>query len=900
MKIHLKKCKTGFNFGRPGSGRTPNAELRGLIRLFFTLMMVTALSLPLWTQETQEKKVKKEPTQPTQQDSQPVTSEYVEVSNAEVVVRAFRDGKPVSGLTKSDFVLYEDGDKQPVTSFLEIRRKIGLKSRTERAGEITDAVGKETTDGAAEVKKTPPPKRLFFFYLRVSGGGTGHEELLNAFFKDIYRPGDTALLTVQNKVFKITNEEEAARTLPVVLKKLAGQAETAKLEHQRRVLEAQKMFKSFEEWVRQKETPHMTAKQRAGVILGEDMTKGEFVDHRTEELWARDLELAYRQLWGDYRFRKIHMDTGKLKAIASSLKRVNMQKWGIVYYQTDRFPQFNPESLVTDSDYSMTLVKDLKNLFRRMTTDMRKPLIAADIFDEVRQAFVDANATFHLLLSEPPVKGTPMQTQHIRVERIRSDWEQAFNSISRATGGEVLDNKPPAESLARFAETEDVYYRLTYAPDRDGGFTRKINVKTADRKLVLRFNTTVTLKAADELAIEGVTFEHPSLNFTIKHYRQLFDGARLAGDVDVKITVIDDEGASSGVNRNFTPEEEGTSISMKLNFPHGGEYSLIIESLDKHTGNKALFSRKVTAPRGANELDPDQPVLITPVHEAEGDTAGADLDAILARAGRYCDKLKKATFYFTCKEEIADSYTIKGKKVKNDIYRFDYQIVMDKAGKLNETRALEKYINKNDLNKDAGERGKKKKKKKPRKRKGKRNDEPGELVITNFYSRYPFLLPVTLLGREHRKRYEYRLLALEPVGDREAYKINVEPAADADGSKKAKPMNIGVVWVDAADGSVLKVQLDPRAVRGIDHMRKMARRKGAYLKITDLHHYDVQRSGIRFPSGTEISEIYLAARNTGDGTQSLAPLEEVKTVFSYKKYRFFNVNVDVVDSGHDN
>ena len=869
MIANKKKSKTGYNNGRSGKG-------------WVAAIIVTGLFMLLSAQETQEKEVKKES---SHQDLQPIAREYVEVSNAEVVVRAFRNGKPVSGLNESDFTLYENGTKKKVASFLEVRRKIGMAPQGENTSEA---------DTTSTAKKTPPLKRLFFFYLRISGSGTGYRELLDTFFKDIYRPGDVVLLNVQSKVFKITNKEEADRTLPVVMKKLVSLAEFAKLEHQRRVMEAQKIFKTFEEEIRQMETRHMTTRQRYADGLAEEKPKGEFQGYSPEELFARDLEVAYRQLWGEYRFRNIHMDTGKLKAIAASLKRVKMQKWGIVYYQTDRFPQFNPESLVTDSHYSMTQVKVLENLLQRLREDMSKPLIAADIFDEVRQAFVDANATFHLLLSEPPVKETPVQTQHIRVARIHSDWEQAFNNISSATGGEVVENKSPAESLARFAESEDIYYRLTYAPDKDGGFTRKINIKTADKSLVLQFNSTVTLEAANELAIEGFSFQHPSLSFTIKNYRTLFDGSQLAGDVDVKITVIDEEGTSSTVSKNFTPEEESTTITMKLNFPHGGKYSLIVESVDKNTGKKALFSQKVTVPRQEGEIDLSQPVLITPVHDASGYTGGADLEHILASAGKYCNKLKKASFYFTCKEEIIDSCTMKGKQVKHDTYLLEYQILMDKSGKMKETRSLLK-----DSTKEAGDTAGRKKKRKSGKQKHNQEDENDELVITNFYSNYPFLLPVTLLGREHQKRYEYKLLAKEQVGNRTAFKINVEPLTTQESPKKERPINIGVVWVDEEDGSILKIQLDPRALRGIDILRKAARRKGTYLKVTDLHYYDVKRAGIRFPSGTEIRETYLSAQKTGDAADSLVPVEEVKTVFLYKNYRFFNVNVNVVDSGYD-
>ena len=110
-------------------------------------------------------------------------------------------------------------------------------------------------------------------------------------------------------------------------------------------------------------------------------------------------------------------------------------------------------------------------------------------------------------------------------------------------------------------------------------------------------------------------------------------------------------------------------------------------------------------------------------------------------------------------------------------------------------------------------------------------------------------------------------------------------------------INHGVVWIDERDGSVVKIELNPLALRGIDTLQNIARRKGAMLEVTDIHWFEIEKNAIRFPSKTEISEIKFAV--TEGSETSPQELENSKTVFEYKDYRFFNVNVDVVDSSHD-
>ncbi|MCP5108122.1 MAG: hypothetical protein GY950_32340, partial [bacterium] len=184
--------------------------------------------------------------------------------------------------------------------------------------------------------------------------------------------------------------------------------------------------------------------------------------------------------------------------------------------------------------------------------------------------------------------------------------------------------------------------------------------------------------------------------------------------------------------------------------------------------------------------------------------------------------------------------------------------------------------------------------KKKKKRKKKKKKDENVFVLTNFFSYYPFLMPATFLSRQNQEKYQYQLLAEEKIGETNTFKLNVEPKKEAKGMRGI--VNHGVVWIDAKDGSVVKIELAPRALRGIETLQAVARSKGTRMKVNDIHWYEVKRDKLRFPSKTEISEIRLALKK--DDPKQMEEVENSKTVFNYKNYRFFNVNVDVVDSEH--
>ncbi len=774
---------------------------------------------------------------PKTQEENETQKEYVEVINVEVIVRALSKGKLVGNLKKSNFTLYENGEKQEITSFMEIRRKIGKEATEYKEKEISEKPGK---------------KRLFLLFFLAYRHVSQYQRILDSFFNRIFQEGDYALLIIENQVFKFTQREQISQTLAQVKTKLNEVSKWQKMEYELLIKRVKDLFRTLEDEFRNEQRRF----SRRGT---ESIRKKQLVEQ---------LKKDYKRLWEEYKYKHINLNVDKLKVLAASLKKVNFEKWGVVFYSRDTFPQFNPESFIVGKQESLKNLFELRKFFNTFSSEIKKPSSLTSTITEIQQAFIDANATFHLLLSDKSSLGQ-FNSQYLTVDYIYSDWQEAFRNITNSTGGEVIDNNNFERSFAQVVEKEDIYYRLTYTPQITGEKIRKIEIKTKKKRVKLMYNRQVILKKASEISIDNFSFTYPALQFTLNNYQQLYDGNRLYGDIEIKITAVDSKGEMLAFGKALEPGEEKMTVSLKMNFPRGGKYTLIIEALDKHTGRTSVFSERVNVPKTSL----DGPVLITKVHKK---TKGIDkknkLDVILKKSAKYCEKLEKTTFYFTCKEEVADIYFIKGKKVKDDLYLHDYQILMEENGKMSEKREPVRKTS-----------HKKKRKKK------KKEDE--KFFLTNFFSEYPFLMPVTMLARENQKNYRYQLLSKEKVGKVKTFKLSVEPKKKGVGG-----INHGVVWVDEKDGSVVKIELNPSSLIGIRALKATARRKGTRIRVTDIHWYDVKKNTVRFPSRTEISEINLA-RHGGD-TKQPEEVEHSRTVFAYKNYLFFNVNVNVTDAHH--
>jgi VWFA-related protein len=122
-----------------------------------------------------------------------VESIEVRVTNIDVVVLD-RAGHPVTGLTKDDFEIYEDGKLKPLSNFYEVRESAETRGKS-------DAAAPE-----AAAMKDPRPRRVIFFIDNYSMHPSKRAEVIRSiqkFFDRLLVPGDEAAIVTWNRNLKM-------------------------------------------------------------------------------------------------------------------------------------------------------------------------------------------------------------------------------------------------------------------------------------------------------------------------------------------------------------------------------------------------------------------------------------------------------------------------------------------------------------------------------------------------------------------------------------------------------------------------------------------------------------------------------------------------------------------------
>lgn len=773
-----------------------------------------------------------------------IEKEFMEISQVELILRVFHNGQSVKNLTAADFTLAENGENRDITSFTQIDRKLETIHRLGIEGDASDSLN-------------ALPRRLFILCFLFSEPDKNLDIAMDRFFHRVYSDGDYVLALCGDRFFKITSAAEIPQILPELKNTIRQSAENLLREKERLSANMDRLFRDFENRIRELGRSVLSGSHR------QSSAPADQIRNLLSQLFS-----TYKTFWDEYKFKRIAMSPDTLIKLARSIKPLPFEKWGLVFYQSETFPRLNPESLFPENPDDMKNFMEVQRQFQALSSEMLRPE-PNHLIEPLRIAFVDSGATFHLIQSTPETLAK-MDSQFLKRDKIFSDSENIFTQLALATGGTIIGKGNPQDALTHILTKEDTFYRLTYAPRNIPQKDRAVVITGKNKKNLLLYNGAVVIYKANEIKLDNVRFTFPSLEFSLSHYQQLFDGEKLSGDIRLRVAAIDTNGGMTDFLRDFKPTDNAITASMNLNFPKGGQYSLIVEALDIQTGRKAVYSEKINVPKTGADISP----LISEQPSQQEMIDSKDiLGAILKKTAAYCDRLRQTTFYFTCREKINDYYQVEGKEIKNDDYLHNYQIVLEENGRMRESRT-------------PPDRGKNKKSKK-------KQSSPGDddyFILTNFYSQYPFLLPADIMGRESAGFYHYRLLAREKVGEADTYKISVEPK-----SEKAI-INHGLAWVDCGDGSVVRISLNPRALKGFQALESRAREKERRITLTDTHWYEAVRHNIRFPSRTEIAEEQFDAA----ALQSDAfPLESSKTTFIYEDYRFFSVNSDVVESAHN-
>jgi VWFA-related protein len=164
--------------------------------------MIAAAALPLAAQTAQQQK----PASPAPQSDTParlVENIDVRVIGVDVVVTD-KKGNPITGLTKDDFEIYENGVPKPISNFYEIEGRKALNVSTS----VAPPVPGTPAPSVAAVEPTPEnmKRRIILFIDNLSLAPFNRNRVfkdMKDFIKNVMRPGDEAMIATFNRSLKV-------------------------------------------------------------------------------------------------------------------------------------------------------------------------------------------------------------------------------------------------------------------------------------------------------------------------------------------------------------------------------------------------------------------------------------------------------------------------------------------------------------------------------------------------------------------------------------------------------------------------------------------------------------------------------------------------------------------------
>jgi len=110
------------------------------------------------------------------------------------------------------------------------------------------------------------------------------------------------------------------------------------------------------------------------------------------------------------------------------------------------------------------------------------------------------------------------------------------------------------------------------------------------------------------------------------------------------------------------------------------------------------------------------------------------------------------------------------------------------------------------------------------------------------------LTPVEIFGVLNRSRFDFRLVRFERMENTETAVVEVFPAGDNNAGSVS-----GRVWIDTADHSIMRIEVNPVSIGGIPEMFPLADQMGCNLGVKYLIDYNLKSEGLRFPTSVTIT-----------------------------------------------
>jgi len=486
--------------------------------------------------------------------------EEVTVTAVEVPVRVLLKGQPVRDLAEDDFEVYENGVKQAITHLEIISRTIaqpGVSVKKVHPAEIPQ-----------------PKKRTFILIFDIFDYTKPVGEAVDYFFREIFHSGDRVVVITEDQVLTVMPGK--------TLDEFAGSVKASLTKF--KSLSTQSMIKAFRDLNYEVERVSASRGQGPGAGVG----------FKYEDIFQ--FYLNYQRIWDAYKNQYLMPDLEFYRSLVQRIRSIESEKWAICFQQRELFPKIKKASML-ESQLRTWMGAQIEpdaqaraQVIQAKQMELQRSFDLSRVFspDAMRELFLSADITFHLILLKSP---RTLQDQDWELIEVGEDYEDSLRKISEATGGYLGFSNKAVDALKEAVELEDFHYLLVYQPKEGAGRKeRKIEVKVR-REGVDVISLKNYVEPVVPMTISAFQAGEQAIRFALVHYQVTSISGRWRGLAEVKITIFDERS-----NKVF---EEGKALELvqketqiSLRFPQlkPGQYFIIIQAVDKVANQTDVYS----------------------------------------------------------------------------------------------------------------------------------------------------------------------------------------------------------------------------------------------------------------------------------------------------------------------
>lgn len=501
--------------------------------------------------------------------------EEVTVVNVQFPVRVFLRGQPVGGLVKKDFKLFVDGKETPINGFFEIRKK--LNAPMQQPGNPGGAEG--------------PPPRLFVFIFNVSDYNLNLENDVEIIFRKILRTNDRFMVISNNFFLAETTLKDPEPEKKRVLDTLQREAHKLRMN----VLEVES---------------DLNVLARQFIFRLTDPIERQMPDFPYQVF--RDYFSEYILVFEQFKMGYFNMAKEQYIKVAEYLKVQDAEKWVLNFFQMGIFPRFKLHGQIWSA---MNLYVDADDdsgdsiRMKALILDFLPRLDDVDkwVVDNISHLFVNSGATIHTLLRKP-VNTTFMA--HYEYKPVATDSESILRKIARLTGGSVVRSKTAGEFIDEIASKEDIYYMLTYVPEKNGDRNSSVRVSiNNDKDFRLAYDSQrkprLFKKILDkikqynpQIKIGAIVLVKNMLNVkvsNIKTIRLSGRGKVREGRIEAKMMIMNSQSEIVWETRKFYKSKESVGMfQTQVPLLEKGNYNVLVQVKDLLTWNTDAAGENIT------------------------------------------------------------------------------------------------------------------------------------------------------------------------------------------------------------------------------------------------------------------------------------------------------------------